>query len=62
MSKNPIVLLILDGFGIAYEKEGNAIYSAKTPNFKAISEDYPGVLLRASGNEVGLSWGEMGNS
>lgn len=62
MAKNPIVLVILDGFGIAYEKEGNAIYSAKTPNFKSISEEYPGVLLRASGNEVGLSWGEMGNS
>ncbi len=62
MKKQPVVLVILDGFGISQEKLGNAIALAKTPNFTAISENYQGTLLRASGTEVGLSWGEMGNS
>ncbi len=62
MNKKPVVLAILDGFGISYEQKGNAIYHAKTPNLKYISENYPGTTLRASGVEVGLSWGEMGSS
>lgn len=62
MKKQPVVLVILDGFGISHEKTGNAIALAKTPNFASISENYQGTLLRASGTEVGLSWGEMGNS
>lgn len=62
MSKKPVVLAILDGFGISYEQRGNAVYHAKTPNLKYISENYPGTTLRASGVEVGLSWGEMGSS
>lgn len=62
MNKKPVLLVILDGFGISFEKKGNPLVSAKIPNFKEISENYPGALLRASGVEVGLSWGEMGNS
>jgi len=62
MSRKPTVLVILDGFGISQEKLGNAIALAKTPNFTSISENYQGMLLRSSGTEVGLSWGEMGNS
>lgn len=62
MSNNPVVLLILDGFGISAEKKGNAISSAKTPNLEQISREYPGTTLRASGVEVGLAWGEMGSS
>ncbi len=58
----PLVLLILDGFGISAEKNGNAISLAKTPNLKKISEEYAGTTLRASGIEVGLGWGEMGSS
>ena len=58
----PVVLTILDGFGISFEKKGNALALAKTPNFDEISENYPGALLQASGIEVGLDWGEMGNS
>lgn len=62
MKKNPVVLAILDGFGISYEKKGNAITLAKTPNLEYISGNYPGTTLRASGVEVGLSWGEQGSS
>jgi len=63
IDKNKLVVLaILDGFGITTEKEGNAIHLAKKPNLKSINDNYLGTLLRASGNEVGLTWGEMGNS
>lgn len=60
--KKPAVLLILDGFGISPKKKGNAVYYAKTPNLESISNKYQGTLLKASGIEVGLSWGEMGSS
>lgn len=58
----PVVLTILDGFGVAPDSEGNAITKAHTPVFDDLIKRYPSVLLRASGEEVGLSWGEMGNS
>ena len=58
----PVVLAILDGFGIWREKRGNPILAAKTPNLDFFSRNFPGVALQASGVEVGLSWGEMGNS
>ncbi|MDQ5952398.1 MAG: 2,3-bisphosphoglycerate-independent phosphoglycerate mutase, partial [Patescibacteria group bacterium] len=58
----PAVLLVLDGFGVAPDGEGNAITRANTPTFKMLTERYPTMTLRASGDEVGLSWGEMGNS
>lgn len=58
----PVVLLIVDGFGIAPDADGNAVTKAKMPNFKKIIQNYPAMMLRASGEEVGLSWGEMGNS
>lgn len=58
----PAVLLVLDGFGIAPDSEGNAITRANIPTFKMLTERYPTMTLRASGDEVGLSWGEMGNS
>ncbi len=58
----PAVLLILDGFGIAPHGEGNAITLARTPNLTKWTQRYPVVTLKASGEEVGLSWGEMGNS
>ncbi|MFH1315145.1 MAG: 2,3-bisphosphoglycerate-independent phosphoglycerate mutase, partial [Candidatus Uhrbacteria bacterium] len=63
MSKvNPVVLCILDGFGIAPDSEGNAWTQAKTPTFDTLIKRYPSMALRASGEDVGLSWGEMGNS
>ncbi len=58
----PVVLLILDGFGVAPDSEGNAITRADMPVFKDLVKHYPAMTLRASGEEVGLSWGEMGNS
>ncbi|MFH1946738.1 MAG: 2,3-bisphosphoglycerate-independent phosphoglycerate mutase [Candidatus Magasanikbacteria bacterium] len=64
MSKRPkpLVLAILDGWGIAPDHEGNAILKAKTPNFDKFVREYPVMTLDASGNEVGLMFGEMGNS
>ena len=58
----PCVLLILDGFGVAPDSAGNAITRANMPVFKDLTRRYPTLTLRASGAEVGLSWGEMGNS
>lgn len=58
----PVVLIVLDGFGVAPDSEGNAISRAKMPVFNRLVRTYPTVTLRASGDEVGLSWGEMGNS
>ncbi len=58
----PIVLIILDGWGIAPPSHGNAITLAKTPNFSKLISSYPTMSLSASGIEVGLSWGEQGNS
>lgn len=58
----PVVLIILDGFGIAPPSRANAISLAKTPNFDKYASNYPVMPLSASGEAVGLSWGEMGNS
>ena len=58
----PVVLVILDGFGIAPPSRANAISLAKTPNFDTYSQNYPIMPLSSSGEAVGLSWGEMGNS
>jgi len=58
----PVALVILDGWGIAPAHEGNAIRRAKTPNLDNYTKNYPVMTLIASGNEVGLSFGEVGNS
>jgi 2,3-bisphosphoglycerate-independent phosphoglycerate mutase len=58
----PVVLAILDGWGVASKSEGNAVALAKTPNIDKFIATYPVMTLRASGDEVGLSWGEMGTS
>ncbi len=62
IKKTPIVLLIMDGFGIRKEKLGNAIAMAKKPNIDFIMEKYPNILLNASMEDVGLPKGQMGNS
>ncbi len=62
MSKKPLVLCILDGFGNNSETKGNAIYSAKTPNIDALKESCPVTAIGASGMDVGLPDGQMGNS
>lgn len=61
-SFRPVVLLILDGFGLAPSEEGNAIKKAKMPVFQKLVQNYPAMTVQASGAAVGLSWGEMGNS
>ena len=60
--KKPVVLAILDGFGLNEEEKGNAIKQARTPNFDYLWNKYPHSRLVASGEEVGLPFGQMGNS
>ena len=62
MSKQPIALIILDGFGINETVEGNAIKAAKKPNIDRYFAEYPNTILYASGMAVGLPDGQMGNS
>lgn len=57
-----VVLVILDGFGVASYSHGNAIALADPKTINGIVKDYPSLTLQASGPLVGLPWGEMGNS
>jgi len=59
---NKAALIILDGIGISPENEGNAVHLARTPYLDELIKSYPKCLLNASGQEVGLPWGEFGNS
>ncbi|TSC95730.1 MAG: 2,3-bisphosphoglycerate-independent phosphoglycerate mutase [Parcubacteria group bacterium Athens1014_10] len=58
----PVALLILDGWGIAPPSKSNAIDLANTPNFDYLTKNYLSLSLQASGEAVGLPWGERGNS
>ena len=58
----PVVLVICDGWGVREEAPGNAIALAKTPNYRRMLAEYPWTTLRASGEDVGLPAGQMGNS
>jgi len=58
----PVVLIVLDGWGVTQPYSGNAISQANTPNFNDLVAHYPSMTLRASGEAVGLPWGESGNS
>lgn len=62
IKKRPLILMILDGYGLSEKKEGNAIVSAKTPNLDKLFSSYPHSILEASGLSVGLPEGQMGNS
>ena len=62
MSKKPVLLMILDGFGISNVVEGNAVTAAYKPNFDRYYNNYPHTSLGASGICVGLPDGQMGNS
>lgn len=62
MSKSPVALIILDGFGCRGEHKGNAVYHAKKPNFDRFWNTFPHSHLTASGEAVGLPEGQMGNS
>ncbi|MDR1253456.1 MAG: 2,3-bisphosphoglycerate-independent phosphoglycerate mutase [Oscillospiraceae bacterium] len=57
----PLILIILDGYGISNE-EGNAITAAKSPNLEKFFANFPFTKLQASGEDVGLPEGQMGNS
>ena len=58
----PVILMILDGWGIAPPSRSNAITLAKTYTISNLIKTYPAMTLQASGEAVGLSWGEIGNS
>ena len=58
----PVVLVILDGWGIAPPGPGNAVELAETPVFDALWTSHPHGTLAASGQAVGLPAGQMGNS
>jgi len=62
MSKKPLCLLIMDGYGIAPKCSANAISMANTPNLDSYYKNCPNTTLSASGMDVGLPEGQMGNS
>ena len=62
MSKKPTVLMILDGYGLNEKEQANAVKEAKTPVMDQLMAEYPFVKGYASGEQVGLPDGQMGNS
>ena len=60
--KKPVVLMIMDGFGLNPDAYGNAIKAAKTPNLTRLFAENPFTKIGASGMDVGLPDGQMGNS
>ena len=62
MSKKPVSLIILDGWGIGKDYPGNAVTRGNTPVFDKLMQENPTSSLDASGEEVGLPAGQMGNS
>lgn len=62
MAYKPVTLVIFDGLGVAPVTDGNAVAHAKMSNFQNYIKNYPVMTVYSSGNEVGLSFGEMGNS
>lgn len=62
MKDKLVALIILDGFGVNPKEDGNAIKAAKKPNLDRLFSEYPNTLISASGMDVGLPKGQMGNS
>ena len=62
MSKSPVALIILDGFGLRDDKLGNAVAQANKPNYDLLWNNFPHSTLTACGEAVGLPEGQMGNS
>jgi len=62
MTRKPVILVVLDGWGISSSREGNAVAAAKAPLFSSLLRDHPHTQLHASGEHVGLPDGQMGNS
>ena len=61
-SRPPLVLVVLDGWGIRADRDHNAIALARTPTFQDLLEHYPHASLVTSGEAVGLPADQMGNS
>ena len=61
-SSGPVVLCIMDGWGLRAARDGNAVALADTPIFDALLRDWPHARLAASGTDVGLPEGQVGNS
>ena len=59
---SPLVLIVLDGWGLRPQRDNNAIALARTPVYDALLDRYPHARLITSGEEVGLPAGQMGNS
>ncbi|HIW16750.1 MAG TPA: 2,3-bisphosphoglycerate-independent phosphoglycerate mutase [Firmicutes bacterium] len=62
MDKKPLVMIILDGFGIGMPDEHNAIHVANTPELDKLMASCPNTIIAASGEDVGLPVGQVGNS
>ena len=62
MNKTPTTLIIMDGFGLSDSQQGNAVAAAKTPVLDNLFATCPHTQLSASGLDVGLPEGQMGNS
>ncbi len=62
MKKKTLALIILDGYGLNPSPYGNAVFQADTPNLDRYFSEYPNTQLSASGMDVGLPDGQMGNS
>src|SRR3989338_11572393 len=61
-SYRPVILIILDGFGISAEIKGNPIQAANKPMFDFLEKNFPFTTIQASSTAVGLPYGEAGNS
>src|SRR6185437_14526460 len=60
--RRPVMLVVLDGWGLREERADNAVRQAKTPTFNRLWTNDPHGCLRTSGADVGLPPGQMGNS
>src|SRR5919198_1494641 len=58
----PVVLCVLDGFGLNDDPQRNALLTADMPTWKRLTAEWPNCRLQASGTAVGLPEGQMGNS
>jgi len=62
MSDKPVVLIVLDGWGVSKDTAGNALAAARLPVYSSLLREFPNTELLASGEAVGLADGQMGNS
>lgn len=60
--KKPFGIIIMDGYGVNPDTNGNAVFSADSVNIKRLMNEYPSTVIGASGLDVGLPDGQMGNS